>query len=119
MAHLPDSGHKEATERAISRAEEVLGLFEAERPEDLRPREAIEAARKWLRGEIRCGAAREAAFRAHAAAREADGPAAVAAARSAGHAAATAHVAKHSLSAESYARKALDSAGVSASGLRS
>jgi hypothetical protein len=33
-------------------AEDVLDKFEAEFPDDTRPREAIEAKRKWARGEI-------------------------------------------------------------------
>lgn len=57
-------------------AEHVLPCFEAQHPHDERPRQAIEAARAWARGEIMCGAAR-------------------ASARSTGHAAGTAHVAGH------------------------
>ena len=84
-------------------AEHVLSLFERERPSDTRPREAIEAARAWARGEIRVGAARTAALAAHAAARECAGEASQAAARAAGHAAATAHVATHAAAVASYA----------------
>ncbi len=87
-------------------AEHVLPFFEAKCPGEVRPREAIEAARAWARGEIRCGAARKAALAAHAAAREAGDGAAVAAARAAGHAAATTHVARHSAGAGLYAAKA-------------
>lgn len=65
-------------------AEHVLPLFEAERPNDDRPRKAIEAARAYARGEIGA-AAREAAVWAAAAtsasAREAAGWAAAAAER--------------------------------------
>lgn len=86
---------------------------------DFRPRQAIEMAKEWLLGEIRCGVVCEAVFRPDASAREAAGAAAISAARAAGHAAATAHVAKHAAIVDLYARKALDSAGVSASGLRS
>jgi hypothetical protein len=87
-------------------AERVLPHFEKQHPRDERPRKAIEAARAWTRGEIRCGAARAAALAAHAAAREADDAAARAAARAAGHAAATAHVAGHAPHAAAYATKA-------------
>ena len=87
-------------------AEHVLGLFEAARPGDDRPRRAVDAARAWARGEIRVGAARTVAFAAHAAAREADDPAARAAARSAGHAVATAHMAGHARHAATYAATA-------------
>ncbi len=91
---------------AADSAEHVLHYFESARPGDARPREAIEAARAWARGEIKCGAARKAALAAHAAAREAGDEAATAAARAAGHAAATAHVARHSAGAGLYAAKA-------------
>jgi hypothetical protein len=84
-------------------AERVLPLFEDRHPDDRRPREAVEAARAWARGEMSVSAARTAAFAAHAAAREVDDTAARAAARAAGHAAATAHVADHARHAAAYA----------------
>jgi hypothetical protein len=84
-------------------AEPVLPYFEEEYPKDGRPRNAVEAGRAWVRGEIALSKAREAAFAAHAAARDADGSAACATARAAGHAAATAHVASHAAHAANYA----------------
>jgi hypothetical protein len=84
-------------------AEHVLPCFEQERPADDRPRQAIEAARAWVRGEMRCGAARAAAVAAHAAARACTLPAATAAARASGHAAATAHMPGHARAAAAYA----------------
>ncbi len=104
-----DQHHKPAL-WAASCGERVLILFEVENPEDIRPRQAIEAARQWQRGELAMKEARKSAFASHAAARQAKGPAAVAAARSAGHAAATAHVATHAHHAASYARKAKQAA---------
>ncbi len=92
-------------------AERVLHLFEAVSPSDDRPRKAIEAARAWVRGELKMTAARKIAFASHAAARESNSEsaclAARAAARAAGHAAATAHVATHSPHAAAYAIKAI------------
>lgn len=76
-------------------AERTLPLFEAQAPEDARPREAIEGARAFARGETRIGPVRKLSARAHAAAREVADPAAVAAARAAGHAAGVAHMAAH------------------------
>ena len=76
-------------------AERVLPLFEAEAPEDPRPRLAIEGVRAFARGEVRIGPARALSVAAHAAAREVSGPAATAAARAAGHAVATAHMGSH------------------------
>ncbi len=87
-------------------AERVLAIFEQNHPEDERPRKAIEAARKWVCGELKMSEARKFAFAAHAAARNAPKPEAKAAARSAGHAAATAHVPAHAQYAASYAVKA-------------
>lgn len=86
-------------------AERVLAIFEKDNADD-RPRKAIEAARSWVKGELKMTAAREFAFAAHAAAREATTPEATAAARAAGHAAATAHVASHARYAAAYALKA-------------
>lgn len=88
-------------------AERVLPFFEEARPNDDRPRAAIGAGRAWARGKISVSESRDAAFAAHAAARETDQPAAQAAARAAGHAAATAHVAGHAVHAATYAAKAI------------
>lgn len=87
-------------------AEHVLPHFEEERPEDTRPRRAIEAGRAWTRGEMKVSEVRAEACDAHAAAREAHSPRAVAAARAAGQAAGTAHVATHAPHAAAYAVKA-------------
>jgi hypothetical protein len=87
-------------------AERTLLLFEAQAPDDMRPREAIEGVRAFARGELRIGPVRALATRAHTAAREVNDAAAVAAARAAGHAAAVAHMASHALGAPAYAAKA-------------
>jgi hypothetical protein len=95
-------------------AERVLRYFEEKRPEDQRPRQAIEAARTWVRDGVSrmadiCGAS----LAAHAAAREVEGDdAARSAARAAGQAAAT-HAPTHSIAAAIYAATAArDSAAV-------
>lgn len=95
-------------------AKRVLPYFEEQHPEDDRPRKAIEAARAWVREEIKVGEARTAAFAAHAAAREADEGSARQAARATGHAAATAHVPTHAPHAANYAVKAVAHASTSA-----
>lgn len=100
--------HQVLTLWAAACAEKVLPQFEQDEPEDDRPRKAIEAARAWVRGDIKLTEARTFAFGAHAAAREAVRPEARAAARSASHAAATAHVPKHARYAASYALRATD-----------
>ena len=92
---------------ALDCAERVLPIFEEKYPNDPRPRQALEAGRAWVHGEIRVGEARKAAFSAHAAARTAAGdPPASFAARAAGHAAATSHTSGHAIHAADYAVKA-------------
>ena len=102
---LTDSDHQLLALWAAACAEHVLPLFEAMRPEDRRPRQAIDQARAWVRGEIRMSEARAAAGHAQAAARDLTG-AARHAAYAAGQAAAVAHVAAHELGAAAYAIKA-------------
>ena len=102
---LTDADHRLLALWAASCAEHVLHLFEAERPGDVRPREAIERARAWARGEISMTEARTAAGHANAAARDLRG-AARHAAFAAAQAAAVAHVAAHELGAAAYAIKA-------------
>ena len=99
--------HRLLASWAAECAEHVLPLFARSRPDDDRPRLAIEAARAWSRGEITVGAAREAAFQAHAAARDASEDAARAAARASGQAVSTPHMADHSLGAAAYAVRAV------------
>jgi hypothetical protein len=102
---LPDLHHHLLALWAASCAEHVLDRFESARPEDPRPRQAIEQARAWVRGEIRMSQARAAGGHAMAAARDLSG-AARHAAFAAGQAAVVAHVAAHELGAAAYAIKA-------------
>lgn len=102
---LTDSNHQLLALWAASCAEHVLDRFESAQPEDLRPRQAIEQARAWARGEVSMSQARTAAGHANAAARDLRG-AARHAAYAAGQAAAVAHVAAHELGAAAYAIKA-------------
>lgn len=90
-------------------AEHVLPFFEEAVPDDDRPREAIDLARAWTRGEATMTQARTAAGYANAAARDLVG-AARAAAHAAGQAAAVAHVAAHELGAAAYAIRAVRAA---------
>jgi hypothetical protein len=103
---LSKRDHRTLVLWATDCAEHVLHYFEEKYPEDNRPREAIDAGRAWLRGEITMSEARTAAFAAHAAARDTKQAAACAAARAAGQAAATAHVAGHAVHAATYSAKA-------------
>jgi thymidine phosphorylase len=102
---LTDSDHQLLALWAASCAEHVLDRFESARPDDQRPRQAIEQARAWVRGEITMSQARTAGGHAMAAARYLSG-AARHAAYAAGQAAVVAHVAAHELGAAAYAIKA-------------
>jgi hypothetical protein len=106
---LQDSDHQLLAVWAADCAEHVLHLFEEVRPADARPRQAIEQARAWARGEITMSQARTAAGHAQGAARDLSG-AARQAAYAAGQAAVVAHVAAHELGAAAYAIKAVRSA---------
>jgi len=76
--------HRSLVLWATDCAEHVLPYFEGKYPKDNRPRDAVEAGRAWVRGEIVMSEARAAAC-------------------AAGHAAATAHVAAHAAHAANYA----------------
>lgn len=106
---LQDADHHLLALWAAACAEHVLPLFEAEQPGDERPRQAIAAARAWVRGEMTMTQARTAAGHANAAARGLD-KAARYAAYAAGQAAAVAHVAAHELGAAAYAIRAVQAA---------
>lgn len=64
-----ESDHKTLAIWASDCAERVLPYFERNFSKDNRPREAINAGRAWVQGEIRMIDARKSAFAAHAAAR--------------------------------------------------
>lgn len=106
---LTDSDHHLLAGWAASCAEHVLHLFEAVRPEDPRPREAIAHIRAWTRGEVTMTQSRTAGGHAMGAARDLRGPARHAA-YAAGQAAVVAHVAAHELGAAAYAIKAVRAA---------
>ena len=87
-------------------AERVLGLFEAEAPEDRRPRDAIARTRAFARGELGVAEEIRRRFTGGGAARDVNVPAAVAAARAAGQAASIPHMGAHALGAAAYAARA-------------
>lgn len=106
---LPDEDHHLLAVWAAQCAEHVLHYFEEVRPDDDRPRRAIEATHAWVHGEIKMMQARDAAGASQDAAREAGevSSAAKMAALSAGQAAVVAHVAAHELGAAAYAIRAV------------
>ena len=106
---LQDDDHHLLAIWAADCAQHVLHHFEGARPEDHRPRRAIDLGRAWARAEIPWAEARTAAGHANAAARDLRG-AARHAAYAAGQAAAVGHVAAHELGAAAYAIKAAQAA---------
>lgn len=106
---LLDTDHHLLAIWAADCAEHVLHFFEKNQPHDDRPRQAIEMARAWARGEVSMTQSRSAAGHANAAARDLSG-ASRHAAYAAGQAAAVAHVAAHELGAAAYAIKAAQAA---------
>ena len=103
---LADSDHRLLALWAALCAEHVLFRFERDCPEDRRPRDAIEAARSWARGELRMMDARARGGHAMGAARPLRGAARFTA-YAAGQAACVAHVAEHDLGAAAYAIRAV------------
>jgi hypothetical protein len=114
---LTDADHHLLALWAAACAEHVLDRFEAAQPEDSRPRQAIAAARAWVRGELPMMQARALGGHAMGAARALSG-AARHAAYAAGQAAVVAHVAAHELGAAAYAIKAARAAAPEGAGER-
>jgi len=106
---LQDADHHLLAVWAADCAQHVLHFFEQVQPNDERPRQAIEQARAWVRGEVTMTQSRTAAGHAMGAARTLSG-AAREAAYAAGQAAAVAHVAAHELGAAAYAIRAVRAA---------
>jgi len=106
---LQDSDHHLLALWAADCAQHVLHLFEEARPQDDRPRRAIEQVRAWTRGGVTMLQSRAAGGHAMAAARDLSGAARFAA-FAAGQAAVVAHVAAHELGAAAYPIKAVRAA---------
>ncbi|MCR1982136.1 hypothetical protein NSA53_07760 [Cellulosimicrobium cellulans] len=102
---LTDEDHHQIARWAVDCAEHVLPLFEHARPDDTRPRDALDIARAWIRGDVPMKTAHTTAFVANAAGRDQAAPVKYAA-LAAGQAVAVAHVAAHGLGAAAYAIRA-------------
>lgn len=101
--------HKLFGYKAALEAERVLKFFEKDRPDDKRPREAIEAIKEWAEDKRTLGMkeVRKLSLDAHSAARDVKSDDAKFAAHAAGHAVGTWHVPTHALGAFGYAGKAI------------
>jgi len=87
-------------------AERVLSLFEAEAPDDGRPRALIARTRAFARGELDTAEEIRRRFTGGVGVGDVKDPAAVAAARAAGQAVAVCHMGAHALGAAAYAARA-------------
>ena len=105
----PDADHRLFARKAVLFATRVLPLFARERPDDERPRRAVDAIRAWAAGRRTLGMTevRTLALAAHAAARASRSASARFAARAAGHAIATWHAPAHAMAVPWYAAKAV------------
>ncbi len=103
---LSETDRRLVAEWAADCAERVLPLFEAECPDDDRPRAAIARTRAFARGELDIASEIRRRFGGGSTARDARSAAAAAAARAAGQASAVCHMGAHALGAAAYAVKA-------------
>lgn len=87
-------------------AERVLGLYEAEAPDDDRPRALIARTRAFAGGQLHTSEEIRRRFEGGVVAGDVKAPAAAAAARAAGQAVAVCHMGAHALGAAGYAAKA-------------
>lgn len=101
--------HKLFGLKAANEAERVLKYFEEERPNDKRPRKAIDAIKEWSEDKRTLGMieVRKLSLDAHAAAHDVKSDAAKFAAHAAGQAVGTWHAPAHALGAFGYAGRAI------------
>ena len=104
---LSESDRRLVAAWAADCAERVLELFEAEAPDDDRPRALIARTRAFARGELNTGEEIRRRFAGGVDVGEVKAPAAAAAARAAGQAVAICHMGAHALGAAAYAVKAV------------
>jgi Imm-5 like putative immunity protein len=103
---LTEADRRLAAAWAADCAERVLALFEAEAPDDGRPRALIARTRAFARGELKTAEQIRRRFFGGVGAGDVKAPAAAAAARAAGQAVAVCHMGAHALGAAAYAANA-------------
>ena len=103
---LSEADRRHVAGWAADCAERVLGLFEAEVPDDDRPRALIARTRQFARGESSAAEEIRRRFAGGVGVGEVKHPAALAAARAAGQAVAVCHMGAHELGAAAYAAQA-------------
>ncbi len=103
---LSEADRRRVAAWAADCAERVLGVFEAEAPDDDRPRVLIARTRAFARGELNTAEEIRRRFVGGVSTTELKAPAAAAAARAAGQAVAVCHLGAHALGAAAYAVQA-------------
>lgn len=104
---LSEADRRHVAMWAADCAERVLGLFEAEAPDDDRPRKLIARARAFARGELDTAEEIRRRFAGGVNVNDVKAPAAKAAARAAGQAVGVCHMGAHGLGAAAYAAAAV------------
>ena len=108
LRHLIDQSNRRVLILwALELAEETALQLAERYPEDLRPREAIDAARAWAAGEIKMPIAKQAILNCHAMAKELTDPADIARCHAVGQACSTVHTEGHALGYPIYKLTAL------------
>ena len=98
LRHLIDQSNRRVLILwALELAEETALQLAERYPEDLRPREAIDAARAWAAGEIKMPIAKQAILNCHAMAKVLTDPADIARCHAVGQACSVVHTAGHAL----------------------
>ena len=98
LRHLIDQSNRRVLILWVLELAEETALRLAERyPEDLRPREAIDAARAWAAGEVKMPIAKQAILNCHAMAKVLTDPADIARCHAVGQACSVVHTAGHAL----------------------
>ena len=87
---------------ALELAEETTRELAEKYPEDLRPGEAIDAARAWAAGEIKMPIAKQAILNCHAMAKDLTDPADIARCHAVGQACSVVHTSGHALGYSTY-----------------
>ena len=82
---------------ALELAEESARVLAEKYPEDFRPKEAVEAATSWAKGQIKMPIAKQAILNCHAMAKELENPADIARCHAVGQACSVVHAAGHAL----------------------
>ena len=82
---------------ALELAEETVLVLAEKYPEDLRPKEAVETATSWAKGQIKMPIAKQAILNCHAMAKELENPSDIARCHAVGQACSVVHTAGHAL----------------------